>query len=69
MFFFLLFAADVDVMDTESDEDDSPIVFVAGKPMPIDEIKDNTEIIAQMTEQERDAYILAYQERYVDEYD
>lgn len=56
-------------MDTESDEDDSPMVFVAGKPMPLDEIKGNAEIIAQMTEQEVKAYIEAFQDRYGDEYD
>lgn len=56
-------------MDTESDEDDSPIVFVAGKPMPLEEVKDNEEMIAQMTPQEKEAFIVAYQERYVDEYD
>lgn len=64
-----VFTADVDVMDTESDEDDSPMVFVAGKPMPLDEIKGNAEIIAQMTEQEVKAYIEAFQDRYGDEYD
>lgn len=56
-------------MDTDSDEDDSPMVFVAGKPMPMDEVKDNPEFIAQMTEQEREAYISAFHERYGDEYD
>lgn len=56
-------------MDTESDEDDSPTVYVAGKPMSLDDVKGSPEIIAQMTEQEREAYVLAFQERYGDDYD
>lgn len=55
------FTADVDVMDTDSD-DDGPTVFVAGKPISLSEVND--EIIAQMTPQEKDAYIQAYQDAY-----
>lgn len=53
-------------METESDGDD-PTVFVAGKPIPLDEVND--EIIAQMTPQEKEAYIQVYQETYSHIYD
>lgn len=55
------FAADVDVIETESDGDELT-VFVAGKPVALDDVND--EIIAQMTPQEKEAYIQVYQEAY-----
>lgn len=55
-----------EIMDSESD-DDSPIVIVAGKPYPIDEIDDN--LIAQMTPQEKDTYIQIYQDHFSHMYD
>lgn len=67
MFFFLFFTADVDVMNSESDDDDIPTVFVAGKAIPIDEVND--ELIAQMTHQEKETYIQVYQEHYSGMYD
>lgn len=54
-------------MDSESDADDEPTVFVAGKPIPLDEVND--EIIARMTPQEKEAYIQVYQETYSHMYD
>ncbi|XP_031623562.1 general transcription factor IIE subunit 1 [Contarinia nasturtii] len=54
---------DIDVMDTDSDGDETT-VLVAGKPMPLDEVIDNEEIIAQMTPQEKDAFIQVWQETY-----
>lgn len=53
-------------MDTDSDGDE-PTVFVAGKPVPLDEVND--EIIAQMTPQEKETYIQVYQETYSHMYD
>lgn len=59
------YAADVDIMDTDSDDaDDVPTVLVAGKPYPIDKVVGNEEIIAQMTHQEKETYIQVYQEHY-----
>lgn len=58
---------DPDVMDSESDEDDSPTVMVAGKPYPIDEINDS--LISKMTHQEKDTYIQVYQEHFSHMYD
>lgn len=43
-------------------------MYVAGKPMPIDEVIGNNEIIDQMTPEEKNAYIQAYQEMYSDMY-
>lgn len=52
-------------MDSDGDSDgDERTVFVAGKPMSLDDVIGNDEIIAQMTPQEKDAYIQAYQEAY-----
>lgn len=53
-------------METDSDDDD-PTVYVTGKPIPLSEVND--EIIAQMTPQEKDAYIQIYQETYSHIYD
>lgn len=50
------------MIDTESEDDDDPTVFVAGKPIPLSEI--NNELIAQMTPQEKENYIQVYQEAY-----
>lgn len=52
---------DIDIMESESD-DDSPTVMVAGRPHSIDEIND--ELIAQMTQQEKDTYIQVYQDHF-----
>lgn len=60
--FFFFRIADVDVIDTESEDDDDPTVFVAGKPIPLSEV--NNELIAQMTPQEKENYIQVYQEAY-----
>lgn len=54
-------------MDSEDEEDDSPTVCVLGRPYPIDEIND--ELIAQMTQQEKDTYIQVYQDHYRDMFD
>lgn len=54
-------------MESESDNDDSPVVMVAGVNYPIDEIND--ELIAQMSQQEKDTYIQIYQEHFSHMYD
>lgn len=54
------------MIDTESDGDEAT-VFVAGKPISIGEV--TPEIIAQMTPQEKEAYIQVYQESYSHMYD
>lgn len=56
----------VEYINSDSDED-LPIVHVGGRPYPIDEIND--ELIAQMTQQEKDNYIQVYQEHYSHMYD
>lgn len=58
--------ADIDIIESESD-DDAPVVLVSGKPFPIDEIND--ELIAQMTQQEKDTYIQVYQDHFSHMYD
>lgn len=51
-----------------SDEDDSaPMVQVAGKSVPVTSVNDD--LIAQMTQSEKEAYIQAYQEYYASLYD
>lgn len=62
-----MFAADIDYMESESDNDDSPVVMVAGVNYPINEIND--ELIAQMSQQEKDTYIQVYQEHFSHIYD
>lgn len=53
--------------DDDDDNDDAPTVSIGGRSIPIDEVND--EIIKQMTPQEKDAYIQAYQDHYVHMYD
>lgn len=53
--------------EDDDDEDDIPSVFFGGKSIPIDEVND--EIISQMTHQEKEAYIQAYQEHFSHMYD
>lgn len=67
-FFFSINSADIDIMDSESDDDAPTVtVMVAGRPHPIDEIND--ELIAQMTQQEKDTYIQVYQDHFSHMYD
>lgn len=54
--------ADIDVMDTDSDDDPPPMVFVCGKAISFYEV--NEEIIAQMTPQEKETYSQVFQETY-----
>uniref|UniRef100_A0A0A1XSZ6 General transcription factor IIE subunit 1 n=1 Tax=Zeugodacus cucurbitae TaxID=28588 RepID=A0A0A1XSZ6_ZEUCU len=53
--------------ESEDDDDDVPTVHVAGRPHPIDQIND--ELIAQMTQQEKENYIHVYQQHYSHIYD
>ncbi|XP_053953339.1 general transcription factor IIE subunit 1 [Anastrepha ludens] len=53
--------------ESEEDDDDVPTVHVAGRPHPIDQIND--ELIAQMTQQEKENYIHVYQQHYSHIYD
>lgn len=62
-----MFIASVEVMQSDSDDDDVPTVYVAGKAVPIDEIND--ELIAQMSHQEKETYIQVFQERFSHMYD
>lgn len=55
-------SADVDVMESDEEEDDSPTVLVEGRPVPIDEI--TAELIEQMTQQEKYTYIQVYQDHF-----
>lgn len=54
--------AGVDVMESEEEEDDSPTVYVLGKPYTINDINDR--LIGQMTQQEKDTYIQVYQDHF-----
>lgn len=56
----------VEIMDTDSD-DDTPVVTVAGRPYPVDEINDT--LIAEMTPQEKETYIQVYQDHFSHMYD
>ncbi|XP_058830198.1 general transcription factor IIE subunit 1 [Topomyia yanbarensis] len=56
----------VEIMDTDSD-DDMPMVTVAGRPHPLDEINDT--LIAEMTPQEKETYIQVYQDHFSHMYD
>ncbi|XP_017482724.1 PREDICTED: general transcription factor IIE subunit 1 [Rhagoletis zephyria] len=53
--------------ESEDDDDDIPTVHVSGRPHPIDQIND--ELIAQMTQQEKENYIHVYQQHYSHIYD
>jgi transcription initiation factor TFIIE subunit alpha len=54
-------------MESEEDEDDTPMITVAGKLYPLDEINDS--LIAEMTPQEKETYIHVYQEHFSHMYD
>lgn len=49
-------------MESEEEDDDSPTVLVAGRPVPIDEL--TAELIEQMTQQEKYTYIQVYQDHF-----
>lgn len=66
--FLFVALADVDVIDSDSD-DDEPTVYVAGKAMPLSEVEGNSELIAQMTPQEKETYIQVHQDTYSHMYD
>lgn len=53
-------------MDSDDSDEESPAVMVAGKPYPLDEINDT--LVAQMTPQEKEAYIQIYQENMIMDY-
>ena len=61
------FPANVEFINNSDSEDDIPMVHVAGRPIPIDEI--DNELIAKMTRQEKDNYIQVYQEHFSHMYD
>lgn len=50
-------------MDSDSD-DDGPIVYVAGKPYPLNDVVESAELIDQMTPQEKESYIKVYQDTF-----
>ena len=52
----------VEIMESDEDEDDTPMVTVAGKLYPLDKINDI--LIAEMTPQEKETYIHVYQEHF-----
>ncbi|KAI9586898.1 general transcription factor IIE subunit 1 isoform X2 [Glossina fuscipes] len=55
-------------INSESEEDDDvPTVLIAGHPYPLDQVND--ELIAQMTQQEKENYIHVYQQHYSHIYD
>lgn len=54
-------------MESEDEEDDSPTVYVLGRPYPIDEMND--QLIGEMTQLEKDTYIQVYQDHYRDMFD
>lgn len=55
-----------DVMDSD-DDDMEPTVSVGGRIVPLSEVNDD--LVAQMTQREKDAYIQLYQDHYSHVYD
>ena len=54
-------------MESEDDDDDDPLVMVGGQQLPYSQI--SKEIVAKMTQQERDEWVRIGQEMYSDMYD
>lgn len=53
---------DDDDDDDDEDDADAPTVYVSGKAYPLDQIDD--ELIASMSQNEKETYIQIYQEHY-----
>lgn len=51
----------------DENDDDVPTVLVAGRPHPLDQLNDD--LIAQMSQQEKENYIHVYQQHYSHIYD
>lgn len=52
------------INDDEESEEDVPTVLVANKPYPVNEVMDNTELIAKMSPHEKATYIQICQDYY-----
>jgi transcription initiation factor TFIIE subunit alpha len=51
-------------MNDDDSDDDVPTVTVGGKPYPVNEVMDNTDLIAKMTPHEKAQYISVCQDYY-----
>lgn len=56
-----------DTMDSDEDDDMEPTVSVGGRVVPLSEVNDD--LVAQMTQSEKDAYIQLFQDHYSHVYD
>lgn len=52
------------INDDEESEEDVPTVMVANKPYPVNEVMDNTDLIAKMSPHEKATYIQICQDYY-----
>lgn len=56
-----------DARDSDDDDDMEPVVLVGGRAIPLSEVNDD--LVAQMTQNEKDAYIQLFQDHYSHVYD
>lgn len=63
---FDLIAANIEMIndDDESDDESVPTVLVGNKPYPVNEVMDNTDLIAKMSPHEKAQYIQVCQDYY-----
>lgn len=64
-YFLSDFTANIEMInDDDESEDDVPTVLVGNKPYPVNEVMDNSDLIAKMTPHEKDQYILVCRDYY-----
>lgn len=65
----LVYLDDVEILDSEDDDEQVPMVTIGELKVPLSEVSANPQLITKMTPAEKDAYIQLYQEYYNDMYD
>jgi transcription initiation factor TFIIE subunit alpha len=60
----IIITANIEMMNDDDSDDDVPTVTVGGKPYPVNEVMDNTDLIAKMTPHEKAQYISVCQDYY-----
>lgn len=63
--FFILITANIEMInDDDESEDDVPTVLVGNKPYPVNEVMDNSELVAKMSPHEKEHYIQVCRDYY-----
>lgn len=66
---FAAIKGDVELMESEGEDLELPMVKIGNEEYPLDQVNGNTELIARMTPAEQEIYVGLYQEYYGSEFD